>query len=302
MAIELITKYIPLLDEVWKQGLKTTDLNMNMSLVLEAQSANEVKIPKIDSQALADYDRATGFVAGTSSLVWETHTFTQDRGRSIQVDNADNLETAGVAFGALGGDFMRTKVVPETDAYRFAKMAAGGANTVAADLTSSTVDKAIIDAETVMDDANVPEEGRILYVSNEVYGLIQQSDNFSRQLMPGNDINTKFEFYNNMKVVKVPRTRFYSEITLYDGTTGGQENGGYIKTAVTGKDLNFMIVHPSAVVPAVKLSKVRVFTPDGEGGTPVTENADAYKFQMRLYHDLWVLENKVDGIYTHTKA
>lgn len=302
MAINLITKYVPLLDEVFSQGSKTNDLNANSALIRESGDANSILVPKVTTQGLADYDKSTGFVAGTSSLTWETHTFTQDRGRSFQIDNADNMETAGLAFGTLSSSFVRDEVTPEMDAYRFATMFANAGTAVQANLSNTDVIAAIDEGIKVMDDANVPEEGRILYVSNEIYKAIKSSNDFTRQLLPGQDPNKKFDTYDNMKVVKVPRTRFYSEITLQDGTTGGQEAGGYVKTATTGTDLNFMIVHPAAVVPVVKFNHVRVFSPNGEEGMAVNQDADAWKYQQRVYGDCFILENKVDAIYAHNKT
>jgi hypothetical protein len=206
------------------------------------------------------------------------------------------METAGVAFAALASDFVRSQSVPETDAYRFATMAGAAGDSDAADLTDSTVVAAIDAAVEVLDNANVPEEGRILYVSPTVYKFLKASDSFTRDIQPGADPNRNFLMFDNMKVVKVPQTRFYSAITLQDGTTAGQEAGGYIKDAVTGKDINFMIVHPTAVTPIVKINQPRVFDPT------VNQDADAYKFQLRLYHDCFVFDNKVDGIYVHTVA
>ncbi len=296
-SITPITKMVAQLDLVYSLGLLTSILEgANSALVREGMDAKTIQVPKISTQGLADYDKSTGFVSGDASLTWESHTLAQDRGREFSIDNADNMETAGLGFGGLARDFLENRVIPETDAYRFATMSGFAGNSAEANLTSGTVEAAIDTAVEVMDNKNVPEENRILFASNEIYKLIKQSDNFSRELKQGENINKNFEFYDNMKVVKVPKTRFYNSITLLDGTTGGQEAGGYIKTATTGRDLNFLIVHPTAVVPFRKIDKVRTFSPD------VNQDADAYKFQMRLYHDIFELANKVDGVYSHNKT
>ena len=293
MTVAKITKYVPILDEAYKKGLITNVLTGNAGLVQESNDANAIKVAKISTQGMGDYSKTTGYVSGTSNLTWETHTFTQDRGRRFNVDNVDNMETAGIAFGALSNDFINGKSIPEIDAYRFATMFGKAGTTVAEDLTSATVDNAIDTAIETMDNKNVPEEGRILFVSPTVYKLIKQSDLFSRTLTPGENPNRNFGEFDGMKVIKVPATRFYSKIELYDGTTGGQEEGGYVKDA-TGKNLNFMIVHPSAVIPVVKLNEPKIFVPKDN------QILDAYTFDVRLYHDLFVLENKVDAIYGHT--
>ena len=293
-SIALISKYVPLLDEKYQRSILTNDLIGNTALIREGMDAKSILVPKISTQAMANYSRSTGFVAGDATLTWETHTFAQDRGRSFSIDNADNMETAGVAFGALAADYIQQRVAPEVDAYRFAKLFALKGAGAAADLSLSTVDAAITAGTQVMDDKNVPEDGRILYVSAEIAKLLKDSAKYDN--MVGPDGNKGVMTYDGMKMVKVPRTRFYSQITLLDGTTGGQEAGGFTKTASTGRDLNFVIVHPSAVLSPVKINAPRIFTPE------INQTADAYKFQMRLYHDCFVYDNKVDGIYTHAKT
>ena len=91
-----------------------------------------------------------------------------------------------------------------------------------------------------------------------------------------------------LEVVRVPQSRFNTAVTLYDGTS----NFGFAPTA-GGYKINFMIVHPSAVLPVVKHEIVKVFSPDEN------QSADAWKFQIRVYHDLFVLDQKVKGIYCH---
>ena len=91
-----------------------------MSLVQAGANTNEIIIPKISMDGLADYSRNSGYVAGDVTLTNETVTFNYDRGRKFTIDSMDNEETAGVAFGKLASEFIRVKVVPEMDAFRFA--------------------------------------------------------------------------------------------------------------------------------------------------------------------------------------
>lgn len=99
-----------------------------------------------------------------------------------------------------------------------------------------------------------------------------------------------------MRVVRVPKNRFNTAITLYDGTTNGQTAGGYIVPASTSYPINFMIIHPSAVVQVVKHVVPRLFSPQQN------IDADAWKYDYRVYHDCWTLDNKVKGIYLHKAA
>ncbi len=72
---------------------------------------------------MADYDRSTGYVYRNVTISFETKKFTYDRGAAFTVDAMDDEETAGLAFGSLAADFMRTNVIPEMDAVRFATYA-----------------------------------------------------------------------------------------------------------------------------------------------------------------------------------
>ena len=296
-AITTQVDYTDLLDEVYKNAAKTAGLEAEQGMIRETELAGTFLIAKMSLDALGDYSRATGFVDGDATLTWETHTFSQDRARSFSIDNMDNLETADIAFGRLAGEFIRTAEVPEVDAYRFSVMAGGAGTEASADLTASTTAEAVDTAQVVMDDAEVPEEGRILYATSQVIKNIQNSDLFTRNLdiTTPSGINRTIQAYDGMEIVKVPQGRFYSAITMLDGSTGGEEAGGYTKAA-GGFDLNFMIVHPSSVISAVKHQKVRVFSPD------VNQDKDAYKYDFRIYYDLFVLDNKTDGIYVHTVA
>jgi len=294
-TIALAQRYLPLLDEVYKYSSRSAILdNPNVQFV----GGNAVKVYKTSMDGLADYSRNGGYVNGAVNGVWETMTLSQDRGRSFQVDAMDNEETLDLAFGTLAGEFVRTKVVPEIDAYTFAALAgATGIQSANADITVGTTDvPGLIDAATkAMNEEEVPEEGRILFVSETAYEglkvkIARFTENGERNIYNG------VEAYNGMRVIRVPQTRFYTAITQYDGTTAGQTAGGYIGTPSTGYNINFLMVHPSAVLKVMKHVLPRIFTP--------AQNllADAYKFDYRAYWDAFVYENKAKGVYLHRAA
>ena len=82
----------------------------------------EVKIPSMDMDGLADYDRDKGFVEGSVNLKWETKEMTQDRGRQFTFDENEVNETNFVVTAAqVMGEFQRTKVIPEIDAYQIGR-------------------------------------------------------------------------------------------------------------------------------------------------------------------------------------
>ena len=295
-AITQITKYIPYLDEVYKMESRTAVLETPADFVRETLDAKTVLVAKTSMNGLANYDRSNGFVNGDVTLTWESHTFAFDRGRSFQIDACDDMETVGLAFAGVSSQFLRTQVVPEIDAVRFAAYATaaiGAGNTKSAVLTKETVDDAILEAETVMGEAEVNLENAYLFITPTVYGMVKASPSFTRTLVPSENPNRNFGEYDNMPVIVVPQSRFYTAVTLNDGKTSTQEVGGYVKN---GEEINFMIVDPAAVMQITKHAKLRVFEPD------VNQSADAYKIDYRIYHDAWVLGNKAKGIYAHTKA
>ena len=111
--IALAQRYLPMLDEVYKDSSRTVVLdNPNVQFV----GGNAVKVYKTSMDGLADYSRNGGYVNGAVNGAWETMTLSQDRGRSFQIDRMDNEESLDLAFGTLAGEFIRTKVTPEVDA------------------------------------------------------------------------------------------------------------------------------------------------------------------------------------------
>ena len=286
-TITLAKKYVPLLDEVYNKTALTTILDSDASLAREGANTNEIIIPKIDMDGLGDYDRNSGYVNGDVTLTWETVKFNYERGRMFNVDAMDNEESVGLAFGKLSGEFIRTKVVPEIDAFRFATYASkSGVTVVNEDLsTGEAVIKALRTASTKMDEEEVTSEGRVLFITPTLKGLIDDLDTTKSK-----EVLKKFA-----AVVEVPQSRFYSAIELNDGKSGGEEKGGY-KKAAEAKDLNFMIIEPTALLQFPKHVVPKIVTPDQN------QSADAWKFGYRNYGLAEVYENKTVGIYAHTKA
>lgn len=289
-TIALAQKYLPILDEVYKWSARTSILDRTD---VKFVNADTVQIFKIAMDGLGTYNRSTGFVTGDVDGSWESMKLTQDRGRAFVVDSMDNEETIGQAFGKLAGEFIRTRVAPEIDAYTFAKLAGtaniGGAN---ADVTVGTTDIAplIENATEAMDSAEVPDDGRIIFMSEKCYNALKQK--IDRQLSTETGVSTDVLSYNGMRVIRVPQARFNTAITLYDGVSNNETGGGFIPTA-GGYKINFMIVHPSAIVKVAKHVMPRIFTPQQY------QQADAWKFDYRIYHDSFVEDNKVKGIYLH---
>ena len=289
---------MPILDEVYKASSKTSILDTANERVRFIGS-DTVNLYTMSLDGLGNYSRNAGFVTGSVTGGWEPYKLTQDRGRSFMVDVMDNDETMGMAFGTLAGEFIRTQVTPEIDAYRFAKYAgtSGISSGTPADITVGTTDvpSLIQEAETIMGDDEVPEEGRILFISETAYAGLK--DKITRYVQNGErGIETAIDYYDGMRVIKVPKGRFNTGITLNDGLSAGETKGGFTVPASTSYPINFMIIHPSAVVQIAKHVVPRIFSPQ------VNQSADAWKFDYRIYHDAFVENNKGAGIYLHRAA
>ncbi|MBX9136721.1 MULTISPECIES: hypothetical protein [unclassified Clostridium] len=286
-TIALAKKYVPLLDEVYKKSAITSVLDSDASLAKEGANTNEIIIPMIDMDGLGDYDRNSGYVNGDVTLTWQTVKFNYERGRMFNVDAMDDEESVGLAFGKLSGEFIRTKVVPEVDAFRFAKYSSlDGITLVSATLTTGEeVIKALRVAATKMDEDEVPSEQRILFITPTLKGMIDDMDTTKSK-----EVMKKFS-----AIYEVPQTRFYSAIELNDGKTESQTKGGY-KKASGGKDINFMIIEPGALLQFPKHVVPKIVRPEHN------QSADAWKFGYRNYGLADGYKNKRAGIYTHTKA
>lgn len=283
-TIQKFKRYVVgLLDEVYKNASKTAILDGAPELASQGANADELIIPKIDMDGLGDYDRNSGYTQGDVTFTNETVKCNFDRGRMFTVDNVDNMDTAGMAFGRLSGEFIRTKVVPELDAFRFATYAA----TSGADITAHSgsyadgeaVRKAIAAKNDAMTDAEVPAEGRVIFINPVLNGMIRDMDTTkSKELL------AKFA-----AVVEVPQARFYTAIEQLDGKSEGQKKGGF-KKADSGFNLNFLIVEKSAVIQYQKHVAPKTVTPEQN------QDADAYKFGYRNVGIADTYENKAAGI------
>lgn len=281
-SISLAKVYAPLLDEVYKQASLTSVLDGAADLAREGINANEIAVPKLSMDGLANYSRNSGYVDGDVTLEWETIKAEFDRGRMFSVDELDNTETGGVVFGKLANEFIRTQVVPELDAYRISKYAStAGITSVEESIANGeTAIKALRAATQKMDDDEVYYDERYLFATPAFLGMIEDLDTTkSRSVM------ARFA-----QVIQVPSSRLVTKIMQKDGTTSGQTAGGWSKAA-NGKDLNFLVVQKAAAIQFNKLVKPKIISPEQN------QSADAWKYGYRLCSLCDVYENKTAGVY-----
>lgn len=205
---------------------------------------NEVKIPKISLSGLGDYDRDKGFVDGSVTLAFQTKTLTQDRGRTFQLDAMDVDETNFVAVaGNVIGEFQRTKVVPEIDAYRYSKIAslamAASKKTEYTPTSTDILENLLTDIAKVQDLTGSGTE-LVITMATPVATLLSTSKELSHSIsvmdFVQGGISLKVKGIDGNPIIAVPSARMKTAYTIYDGTTSGQETGG-ITPATDANDI-----------------------------------------------------------------
>ena len=286
-SISLFKTYLPILDEVYKRASLTSVLDGAEDLARQGVNADELIIQKMSMSGLANYSRNGGYVGGDVTLTNETVKCNFDRGRMFTVDYLDNIETAAIAYGRLAGEFIRTRVVPELDAFRLAKYASAtgiGDKSETLD-TGAKVIKALRTAHAAMDESEVPMENRILFITSALKGAVDDLDTTASR--------AALDLASN--IIVVPQSRFYTAIKQNDGTSSNETDGGYAK-ATAGLNINFMLIHRDAVIQYQKHVAPKVVTPEQ------TQDADAWKFGYRNVGIADVYGNKVAGIYCNHVA
>ena len=264
----------------------------------------EVKIPKLSLQGLADYDRDDGFVQGSVTLEYQTFVMTQDRGRTFQLDAMDVDETGFVANATtVMSEFQRLHVVPEVDSYRYSKIYAL-ANTAGNVTTGYTPDAKDILTRLKEDIATVEDiagdlADLVITMSIPAANVLDQCDQLRRVLdvadFTKGGVTTKVKALDGVPIIKVPSNRMKTAYVIKDGTSTGQEAGGFAP-AEGAKQINWIICRRTAPIAISKTEKVRIFEPN------VNQKADAWKLDYRKYHDLWIPENRLPAIRVNIGA
>lgn len=206
--IELSTIYLPILDEVYKEGAKTSVLDGDETTVRKGNNG-EIKIAKLDMDALGDFDRKSGYTKGSTSLTWETVKYDKERSQDLRIDRLDNDETLAQPFAKLSSEFLRTKVIPETDAARIAKICGTKDITVKEENieTGAELITALRACANKMDEDEVPMESRILFITPTLASLADDMDTTKSR-----EVLKRFS-----QIISVPQSRMYTSITLHDG-------------------------------------------------------------------------------------
>lgn len=289
------------LDTQLVQGATSGWMEANAGQVIY-NGGSEIKIPKIDMDGLGNYDRNNGFQHGSVNLTYETMKLSQDRGKSFSLDVNDVDESNFVATASnVMSEFQRTCVIPEVDEYRYSKIAtlaigasqaSGGYTPVVADILT----KLKSDIAKVKDiTGDVP---LVITMSSLTKNILETSAEISKQLVVNNftsgAYSTKVVMIDDCPIVAVPSARLKTAYVVNDGVTAGQTQGGLTPDA-NAKNINWIISMQSAPVAISKTDTIRIFDP------MVNQTANAYKLDYRKYHDIFIPDNKLKGVFVNVK-
>jgi len=238
-------------------------------------------------------------VSGTVSVTAKPFTLTMDRGRSFQLDREDNDES-GIAdlAGQIMGEFVRTQVVPEVDAYVLSKLAG-----YAVSATQTIVGDPVEDAFEMLSEAIANaqnavgyDEELVAFVDSRMLVALQNSPDVTRHLVMNDfkkgELHTQVNSLNGVAILPVPDSRMKTAYEFYDGTTGGQEEGGFAP-ATGAKSIGMLVLPRRAASLIKKTEQVRCFDPAHN------LKADAWKLDYRLYYDVVVKDSLKNGIYAY---
>ena len=254
----------------------------------------EIKIPVVSTQGLADYNRDTGYSTGAVTFTYETYKMSQDRGRRFRLDAVDVDETSFALSAAnVTGEFQRTRVIPEIDAYRYSKLAeqaklkktyTPAANTVLSQLTSQLGE--------IMD--IIGDEGEVVVViSRPVYDILISSPEIMKTIDIGSfkqgEVDFEVRYLNGACLIPVPSSRMKTAYTFKSSDDGG------FAPAAGAKDINWIICPKNAPIAVSKTDNVKIITPENN------QFADAWDIDYRKYHDLFLPKNKQNVVAVNTK-
>lgn len=285
--------YQQALQQRFAQGLRFNELyNTPSNAMVRWVNAKTIQVPRIDVQGFQDTDRdSIGTYTRRVDNDWETKTLEHDREFRTLVDPQDIDETnLAVSIANITRVFNDEQKIPEMDKYMASKLYSdftgyGGTP----DTTALSVDNALDVYDQMMeemDDAEVPMEGRILYVTPAVDRMLKNAEKIQRQFdvqSSSGAVNRAIRTLDDVSVVKVPSARMK---TAYNFTNGATPSG---------QQINMILIHPSAIVAPQKYELVSLDQPSAATG-------GKYLYYERKYWDVFIFERKVNGVKMNVEA
>ncbi len=286
MAIQLATRFAPYVDELFT---KESRIDLLTNRDFDFDGAKTVNIYKVGTVDMTDYGRGRltrveaiekiynhekivvqslyGDIVDLDATT-ETFTLRKDRSFTFMIDKLDQDETVQQleASSALARQ-QRQVIIPEIETYMLDQILKGAGTTPEpVTLTPENIFSEIIKATNTLDNALVPDNGRVLVVTPDTYSILKQSKDIVLNTEVGQDMRLKGVLSNldGATVIKVPSSRLPEKF-------------------------GFAMVHPSATVGVTKLADFMIHE------NPPFING--HLIEGRIVYDAFVLENKKKAIY-----
>ena len=304
-AVNYATEYGRALSQMWPYvlnfgALYATPNNNRYRWV----NAKTIEIPSISTTGRIDANRDTvAFAQRNYENAWETKTLTNQRKWSTLVHPMDIDQSNMVATIAnITKVFNEEQKFPEMDAYTISKIYHDWTTSITGDSShgaytgktanttalTTTSDLGVFDQLMLnMDNARVPANGRILYVTHEVKTMLKNaqidanntlSRNISVESGP-NAIDRRVSRLDEVQVIGVPSTLMK---TLYTFTSGWAVNS-------SAKQINMFLVHPLAVITPVSYTFANL-------SAPSALSEGKYVYYEESFEDVFILNKKADAI------
>lgn len=299
-VLEYSTIFQTELDKAFAQQATSNWMDANAGQVIY-NGGKSIKIPSINMDGLKDYDRSNGYPEGAVELSYQTLDMTMDRGTKFLLDAMDVNETNFVAnAGEVSGEFQRTKVIPEIDAYRYSKIFAETESYKKEyTLDAATVYEALLDDIGYVQDIVGDNEPLVVSISGQAATALSKQKDFTKVVSAidfvAGKINTKVKAIDDTPLLKVPSSRMLTSYVFKDGKTSGEEVGGF-EAGSTAKQINWIVMPRRAVLAVSKQDNMKIITPE------VNQNADAWLLAYRRYHDCWIKEHMKKAIRCNVNA
>lgn len=284
------------LRELYGHDLTSNDL-YNSNQDIQIINGKNLKIPRLKVSGYKDHVRTSlGFNTGTAENDYQTVSLDHDRDIEFPLDPMDVDETnLVVSIANIQKRFDKTQAIPEQDCYTYSKLytefARAGGEVKNTALTANNVLSELDEDLSTLEDKGVPLDRVILYCTTAFKKLLKNAPEITRTLSVGaaGRIDRRILGVDDIKkMVTVPSARFK---TAFDFTEG-------YKSAVSGKQINYILIDPEAQVSRVKYSYIKVFTPGHDSRT-----SDNYLYQNRKFNGTFAIDELItDGCIINADA
>ena len=262
-------------------------------------NSKTIEIPSISTTGRVNADRDTvAFAQRNYDNKWETKTLENERKWSTLVHPMDIDQSNMVnTIANITQVFNEEHKFPEMDAYTISRIYKLWTTSVAGDsshgaYTGKTADTTVLTTANVlqvfdnlmlaMDNARVPANGRLLYVTHELNYLLKEAQQISRSINVESGPNAIDRRVNRLDQVTIKPVPSILMKTKYNFTTDWAP-------AADAAQINMMLIDPRAVITPVSYTFSRL-------DAPSAMSEGKWVYYEESFEDVFILNKKADAI------